>query len=236
MSQGYQVVSGGSNTLLTGKHKLLCDRLLPQSLQFDGNCVVVSAGVNIGYLIWQAAQRNLGGLEFLAGIPATVGGLVKMNAGAYGKTICPLVEAAYITAKDGCQKTITSFDYSYRHTDLSGYIHRLRLRLTPKPTKKIKATIDKNIAKRVSSQPLKLPNLGCIFANPSPTVPAGKLIDEARLKGTQIGGAKISPKHANFIVNTGTATAKDVLALIELVQTEVAAKFKTNLTLEIKIL
>ncbi len=231
-----QIVSGGSNTLLTGEKAILSDKLLPQTIQFQRNSVIVSAGVNIGYLIYLAAQRGLSGLEFLVGIPATVGGLVKMNAGAYGQTICPLVDKLLTIDTAGNTQEVKQFAYSYRHTQLHGYIYQVQLRLRPKAQDQIEATIKENIAKRVATQPLHQPNLGCIFANPSQGVPAGKLIDDAGCKGKQVGGAAISGKHANFIVNTGGATARDVLTLMEEVQTEVSAKFQTNLTPEIKIL
>ncbi len=210
--------------------------MLPQKIKFGENCVTVSGGVNIGNLIWQSAQKNLGGLEFLAGVPATVGGLVKMNAGAYGKTICPLVQSVCTIDKNGTKKELKNFDYAYRHTDLSGYIYEVCLRLQPKSQSQIHAEIKKNIAQRFANQPLAQPNLGCIFKNPPAGKSAGELIDAANLKEKQIGDAQISAKHANFIVNLGGATAADVLALIELVQSQIFAKFKIKLALEVKVL
>ncbi len=221
--------------MLTGKQKIFCDSQLPKKIAFAGNTVSVSGNTNINFLIHEAAKKNLGGLEFLAGIPANIGGLVKMNAGAYGQSICPMVSSIKTIDSQNEKHLITNFPYSYRSTDIDGYIYEVKLNLQSDSLENIQEKTKKNIAQRLETQPLKLPNLGCIFTNPE-NVSAGELIDKANLKGFSIGGAKISEKHANFIVNTGNATSEDVINLIKHVQAEVKKQFNINLTTEIKIL
>ncbi len=234
LRQDFSIVSGGSNSLLTGEQKIFCDNLMPKKIVFEENTVIVSANVNVNYLIHEAAKRDLGGLEFLAGIPANIGGLVKMNAGAYGQSICPMVNSLLTINPQNETHLIKEFPYSYRSTDIDGYIYEIKIALQTDSRENIQKKVKNNIAQRLKSQPLKSPNLGCIFTNPE-NISAGELIDKANLKGKSIGGAKISEKHANFIINTGNATSGDVVALIKFVQAEIKKQFNITLTMEIKI-
>lgn len=184
-----------------------------------------------------AAENGLSGLEELVGIPASVGGAVVMNAGAHSRAIADVVETVSVMTFDGEIKVLKKqeIEFGYHTSNLNNVIvFEVLFNLTPAPVEEIKNKIQHYLEIRNTTQPVNLPSAGCIFRNPH-VDGAGKLIDRAGLKETQIGGAMISPKHANFFVNTGNATAKDFLGLIERTQKEVKRKFNVDLNLEVKI-
>lgn len=183
----------------------------------DGR-IRVMAGVTMTRAAVFAANHGLSGLEFAHGIPGTVGGGVYMNAGAYGGEICQICESVEIMEPDGTVKTLSNQEmgFSYRHSvleDTPAIVLSAVFRLNGKPAEEIRARMKELMSKRSASQPLELPSAGSAFKRPVGGY-AAALIDQAGLRGYQVGGAAISEKHAGFAVNLGGATAADVQALL----------------------
>jgi len=205
----------------------------------EGERIRVMAGVTMTRAAVFAANNALSGLEFAHGIPGTVGGGVYMNAGAYGGEICQVFESAEVMLSDGTVKTLslTDMHFSYRHSILEetgGIVVSTVFRLDKKPADEIKAKMKELMAKRSASQPLDLPSAGSAFKRPVGGY-AAALIDEAGLKGYQVGGAAISTKHAGFAVNLGGATAEDVKQLLKNVSDTVFEKSGFRLEPEVRI-
>jgi len=205
-------------------------------IQFNGTQIIAGAGITLTRLAKQLAQNSLSGLEFAYGIPGTLGGALIMNAGAHGHSMSEIVTEVQIMTHKSEVLTISNEQagFDYRHSNLGQYfcILEATLQFKRKSREKIEAEMRKLYDERKSKQPLSFPSAGCIFKNP-PGTSAGKLIDECGLKGTKIGGAEVSQKHANFIINSSDATATDVLTLIDLVRKQV--KSKTGIELELEI-
>ena len=202
-----------------------------------GSCIVAGAGIKLNKLILFSKQKNLSGLEFLAGIPGTLGGSLMGNAGAWGKAIGAFVNQVGVLDNYGKLKILkgNQLRFAYRKSNLNKYvIIWAKLKLTPAPKKLIAARLSELLLRRRQSQANNSANAGCIFKNPGRDS-AGRLIDLCGLKGKAKGGAIISKLHANFILNTGKAKSSDVLSLMNLIQNKVRAKFKINLEPEIKI-
>ena len=202
--------------------------------------IIVEAGVMLGTMVKQAMAAEIGGLESLIGVPGTVGGALIMNAGAFGSEISKYFEEAKTMTLEGNIKSYTrgEIEFSYRHSTFPDNEILLDATFKCKKGKPHQILQDRKIASdgRKSNQPLKFRSAGSIFKNPSDTLAAGYLIDKAGLKGTKKGGAAISEKHANFIVNMDNATAADVLHLIKLAKKYVIKKFNINLELEVKLI
>ena len=202
----------------------------------NGTEIIAGAGITLTRLAKLLAQNSLSGLEFASGIPGTLGGALIMNAGANGHSMSEIVTEIQVMAHKSEVLTISNEQagFDYRHSNLGQYfcILEATLQLKRKSREKIEAEMRKLYDERKSKQPLSFPSAGCIFKNPLGTS-AGKLIDECGLKGTKIGGAEVSQKHANFIINSSDATATDVLTLIDLVRKQV--KSKTGIELELEI-
>ena len=199
--------------------------------------VFAEAGVRMPILLQYAINRSLSGLEWAAGIPGTVGGGVIMNAGTRLGEMKDVLHAIEIVDQRGFLKIRPAADllFGYRRAHLpKGIIVGAWFQLTHATRKKIESLTKTYLRYRKNTQPLSFPNAGSIFKNP-PRSSAGRLIEEAGLKGTKIGDAQISPKHANFIVNTGEARATDVIRLIRKIQRTVAQKTGKTLQLELKI-
>ena len=209
---------------------------LAQSV-WDSERVTVGAGYSLARLSQEAADRGLTGLEFARGIPGTVGGAVVMNAGAHGGSIQDILEEVKILAPEGEVQRLAKEDiqFGYRECSLRDQAIVLEgvFHLKPGDPDVIQATMSENLARRKAAQPLELPNAGSVFRNP-PGGSAGRLIEEAGWKGKRLGGAKVSSKHANFIVNQGNATARDVLALIREIQKDVHHQFGVELKTEVR--
>ena len=206
----------------------------------DGQKIISGAGVHLSNLLRIVAERNLTGLEFAAGIPGTVGGAITMNAGSQFGSMSTIVSE--VTAMDfsGSVHTLSNeeckFGYRrsiFQHENM--IILRATIILKKGEKAKIEEKITQIIKKRKQTQPLDKLSAGCIFRNPK-GYSAGKLIERAGLKGKRINDAQISTIHSNFIVNLGNAKATDVLALINLVQREVAKKFGVFLNPEVRII
>ena len=200
--------------------------------------VVAGSGVSLMSLAVATQKAGLSGLENLSGIPSSLGGAVRINAGSYGSEIFEVLVAIDLVSTRGERRTVPASEvpHGYRWTALcetDDVVTGAALRLVPKPPEEIAARIGEVTAMRKRALP-KQPNAGSIFKNPAGLF-AGKLLEECGLKGRRIGGAEISPVHANVIVNLGGATSKDVAALMNDMRKAVKDKFGLDLVPEIKV-
>ena len=184
--------------------------------------VHIAAAASLGRSVMECAKRNLGGMEGLVGVPGSVGGALRMNAGAYGTEIGPLVRSVTVFrgATGVCQEmSSNALGFRYRKSGFApdDIMLRVTLDLPSRPFAEIMQTVKQLNKRRLTSQPLKEMSAGCIFKNP-PGLSTGKLIDDLGMKGTIVGGAVISERHANFIVNRDGATASDIFRLMDLIQ------------------
>ncbi|MDC3048904.1 UDP-N-acetylmuramate dehydrogenase [Synechococcus sp. AH-736-A19] len=238
------VIGAGSNLLIhdNGLPGLsLCLRKL-QGLELDATTgtVEVLAGEPIPSLARRAARAGLHGLEWSVGIPGTAGGAAVMNAGAQGGCTAEWLESVRVMPLEGgnCfELQRDQLDFAYRHSRLQEdnlVVLSARFRLQPgHDPDELKRVTTANLSHRITTQPYQQPSCGSVFRNPEP-LKAGRLIEDQGLKGTRIGGAEISTVHANFIVNTGDAQAKDIAQLIHLVQDRIEAKHGIRLHTEVK--
>lgn len=240
-------------TLLgAGSNLLISDRGLPglvistrrlRHLEFNADLgqVTVGAGEPIPRLAWQAADRGWQGLEWSVGIPGTVGGAVVMNAGAHNSCTADYLVNAQILLPNGTTKLLTpvELNYQYRTSLLQGkdwLVTQATFQMQPgADPAKVTADTSHHLNQRRATQPYHLPSCGSVFRNPD-AYKAGWLIEQAGLKGHQIGGAQIAQRHANFILNCGGATATDIFQLIRHVQQQVEKHWSLRLEPEVKIL
>ena len=232
-------VGGGSNILFgnVGNRVVILDRDLPKICEVNNNQVIVSSNYDINSFLNEMIQYELGGLAFLAGIPAHLGGTVNMNAGAFGKNISDYLDWVEIINPEGKEEIIQreALNFDYRHSSIYGFITKIAFNLEEKNRETISSDIQSILTERGKRHPYNFPSLGSTFKNP-PGYFAGKLVEECGLKGTRIGDAEISEKHGNFILNKGNATFKDVMGLIELVRKEILKRKGIQLELEIKVI
>jgi UDP-N-acetylmuramate dehydrogenase len=199
--------------------------------------IKVGAGAKMSYLAKHAAQFSLKGIERLVGIPGSLGGAIIMNAGAEGTEIGHVLRSVTRITRNGEIETLKHEDLSFQYRKTifpgeSGIIIEAEIELEEGDRSEIMSTMDRHLSRRAQTQPLTIPNSGSIFKNPEGDT-AGRIIESIRLKGYSIGKAGVSIRHANFIVNKGGATAKDVTQLIKYIQKEV--KEKTNIDLQTEI-
>jgi len=235
------VIGGGSNILVSDNGVRGIVILLKDSfnkIQIKDSLVYAEAGVKLGHLLKVCAEHGLSGLEFLAGIPGTVGGIIATNAGAFGHDIASKVKAVEIIKQNG-QLVIVNIEdlsFGYRkgpvsdHEIITEAVFQLELEQPEKIRKQMRLFMEKKLA----SQPIREKSAGSVFKNPEGNY-AGKLIEAAGLKGVEKGHAKISPMHANFIVNCGRAKAKDVIYLMNAAIEQVFKRFAIKLEPEIRI-
>ncbi|MCM1053730.1 MAG: UDP-N-acetylmuramate dehydrogenase [Ruminococcus sp.] len=237
----YYLLGNGSNVILDDYFDgavILLNGL--KDIIIDNLEVTAYAGVKMGKLATKTVDNDLTGLEWAINIPGTIGGSVVNNAGAYNSCIFDSLKKITVLTDNLEIKEFTKDDlrYDYRETNIKD-LKLIVLSATfilEKGNKEESLELIKNrCERRKATQPLDLPTAGSVFRNPSDNY-AGKLIEEAGLKGKSIGGAKISPKHANFIVNTGNATSKDIKSLIKLIEREVKDKFNIDLVNEQEII
>ena len=224
----YKVIGKGSNLIFSDKDYDGIIMKLDEfnNLKIDGEKVIVGAGYSMVTLSLKCANLGLSGLEFAGGIPGSVGGAIFMNAGAYKTDISDVVSE--IKVIDDNLNLITmkkeELDFNYRSSFLQKHKNYICVEATLIMEKDniqiIKEKMNNRKQRRIDTQPLDYPSAGSVFRNPL-EVPAGKLIEDANLKGKKIGGAMVSPKHANFIINTGNASATDVRDLIKYVKDEI---------------
>ncbi len=209
-------------------------------LHMDGECVYVQAGVPGAKLARFAATNEFCGAEFFVGIPGTLGGMLAMNAGCYGSETWQKVQRVQVLTRRGelLERTPQEYEIGYRHVALheanEEFFVGAWLRFEQGDVEAARQEIKALMEKRGASQPLQQPNAGSVFRNP-PGNHAAKLIEGCGLKGKRIGGAQVSEKHANFIVNVGGATAADIESLIEEVQTVVQRNTGVALQCEVRI-
>lgn len=235
----YRVLGGGSNLVVFGDVDLPVLRLaFPKTLRQDGLRLTAPASYGHIRLSQDAARLGLSGLEYAAGIPGTTGGALRMNAGAYGTELVDILDTyRFLTpAGERVEKRPEPGEFRYRGSFLTGGHVALgyTVRLAPGDPAAIQARVAENMGKRGTSQPLSTRNAGCIFKNP-PGLSAGRLIDQAGLKGLRIGDAEVSPEHANFLVNHGRATPEDFAALMEAVREKVRVFHGVELEPEVEI-
>src|SRR5258705_1181267 len=232
----YKFIGGGSN-LLVGDGELpwvVLQLVRPEpDVVLDGKFAHVDAAADLGRMITFCAKNDLGGMEGLIGVPGTVGGALRMNAGAYGMQIGSYVREVKLYRAAGRKIEVLRGDqisFEYRHTSFApdDMMLAVILELPSKPFKVILAGIRICNEKRRTSQPLGQKSAGCIFKNP-PGASAGRMIDELGLKGLSVGDARVSDGHANFFVNAGRASAKDMLTLIADVRRRVEKTFGVKL-------
>ena len=209
---------------------------LLNNLKIEDEIVEVEAGYSLMKLAKDVIKLGLSGLEWANGIPGTIGGAVYMNAGAYKQDMSLILKD--VTLLDSNMNIITlnknDLDFSYRHSRLMEeelICLKATLKLEKKDISLIEEVVNKRKEKRIETQPLEYPSAGSVFRNPKDDF-AGRLIEECNLKGKRIGGAMISSKHANFIINKNNATGEDVLNLINLAKKEVKEKFDIELKQE----
>jgi len=235
----FYVIGGGSNLLV--KDNKIIGAVIHLSAPYfrhidtGGGRLRAGAGATLGKVLAVCAEKGLAGLEFCAGIPGTAGGAVAMNTSGIGT----LVEKIITMDRSGRIQTLNKKDlkFGYRASSLNSYIildAEFKLRKAKKAY--IKKQIKMHIDGKHKTQDLRRPSAGCVFKNPcNGLVSAGKLIELAGLKGAKIGGARISQKHANYIINTGNAKFKDVKKLIDIVSKKVKDEFSIELEPEIRI-
>ena len=252
--QPWMVIGGGSNLLVKdggiGGVVISLGRCLKDIRATEGGSEVrltAQAGVKLPSLCRYCIERGFAGLNFALGIPATVGGAIVMNAGTARGSMADVLESIGCLQPNGRRVRFDrrELDFSYRCLSWKesgpngeGVIPIIvdgSFSLKPGDAKILADEAEEILKMRTAKQPLDQSSAGCFFKNPAPDRSAGELIEKAGLKGRQIGNARVSTRHANFIVNTGGATARDILALMELVQKRVAEKFEVDLVPEVKM-
>lgn len=207
--------------------------------ELNGMTVRAGGGYNLPKLALQVAKAGLSGLEFAASIPGTVGAGLMINAGAHGGDLSQVVTGATVLYPDGRVATLTpeEIGFGYRHSQLQStgcIVTEVVMQLHPGDADAIQAQMKQHLERRRATQPLGLPNAGSFFKNP-PGDYAGRLIEQAGLKGLTVGQAQVSEKHANFVVNLGGATAADVAHLTERIRQTVGQQFGVWLEPEVKV-
>ena len=209
------------------------------SVRVEGETLVAGGGATNAVCLHQARAAGLGGFEFACAIPGTAGGGVWMNAGAYGSDWSQiLIRARVVTATGTAWLTPAELGLSYRHSELRDgqVVAEAEYRLAPRPPDEIKATVADLIAQRKATQPTNKRTCGSVFKNPEHELGAGKMLEACGLKGHAIGGALISPMHANFIENAGDATTADALALMAEARRRAREQFGVELEHEVQLL
>jgi len=238
----HKFLGGGSNLLVADEELPFAVMQLAKpepEVLVEGNTARVDAAADLGRMVTFCAKRNLGGMEGLIGVPGTVGGALRMNAGAYGTQIGSYVrEVKVYRAGERKIETLKGerISFEYRHTSFgpNDMMLSVKLELPTKSYEEIIKGIRICNEKRRSSQPLGQKSAGCIFKNP-PGASAGRMIDELGLKGYSVGDARVSDRHANFFINAGQASATDMLSLIANVRERVRAAYGVNLENEVVV-
>jgi UDP-N-acetylmuramate dehydrogenase len=236
----WRFLGGGTNVLIGDAELSWVALHLAASrdgMRVEGGAAYIEASADLGGAVTFCAKHDLGGMEGLIGVPGSVGGALRMNAGAYGTQIGPHVrEVTLYRAASGEVETLRGAEirFDYRHTSFApdDIMLNVKLELPSKPYQEILAGIRVCNEKRRASQPLNQRSAGCIFKNP-PGGSAGRMIDELGLKGFRVGGAMVSDRHANFFVNTGGATCADMLGLIGAVRERVRGAYGVELENEV---
>lgn len=206
-------------------------------IRVEGNKLIAQSGALLSKIANVALEHDLGGMEFASGIPGSLGGAVAMNAGAYGGEMKDIVLSSTCVDEEGNVISITDHEFSYRHsvfTNKKLLVLETVIGLMPKDKVEIRQQMNELNKRRKDKQPLEYPSAGSTFKRPEGYF-AGKLIEDAGLKGYRIGGAMVSEKHAGFVINYDNATATDILELMEHIKREVYKQFGVQLEPEVKI-
>ena len=236
----FKIIGNGSNLVFSKKYYDVLFINLKKFDKFNINdtLVVAQCGVNLMKLAYRVSRAGLSGLEFATGIPATVGGAVFMNAGAYNSSISDILVSAKILlpSMEIVEYKNGDFDFSYRFSNLQKNRDIICLEATFNlkhgNVDEIMDLVDNRKMRRINSQPLEYPSAGSVFRNPSVDVFAGKLIEDLNLKGFSIGGAMVSEKHANFVINKESASGDEIKELILYVKNKVKEKYDIDLKIE----
>lgn len=239
----YSFIGNGSNLLVGDKgiRGVVIEMTDPMgNIEVDGTKITAQAGAMLSKIANTAASNGLGGMEFAAGIPGSVGGAVVMNAGAYGGEMKDIIEKVYVLDENGAQLELDrdALDLGYRHScipEKKYIVTKVVLELVPCNEAEIRSEMKELNEKRAEKQPLQYPSAGSTFKRPEGYF-AGKLIMDAGLRGYQVGGAQVSEKHCGFVINKGNATAADVCGLMKDVQEKVQEQFGVTLEPEVKFL
>jgi len=208
-------------------------------VEVEGELLVAGGGAANAVCLHRARAAGLGGFEFACAIPGTVGGGVWMNAGAYGGDFAQILVRALVVDADGAAwRTPGELGLRYRHSELrhGQVVARAELRLVPRPAEEIRATIAEMQAQRKAAQPTNKRTFGSVFKNPDHELSAGRMLEACGLKGHRIGGAQISPRHANFVENAGGARSADALALMQEARRRALEQFGVELGHEVELL
>lgn len=234
-------LGSGSNLLVNDKNInafVITTARAIKDLKITNNIIYADSGVMLGKLVKESMKHKLTGLESLAGVPGTLGGALKMNAGAWGSEISNYLTSVEIVDAYGNVKTLKPIDlnFGYRNSSFSSkdFILSAQFKLEPSSRENIKIKKAKASDGRKKTQPLKYRSAGSVFKNPHSNLAAGFLIEKAGLKGTKYGDAEISTHHANFFINHGNAKASDVVFLIRLSRKTVYERYGIMLDLELR--
>jgi UDP-N-acetylmuramate dehydrogenase len=206
------------------------------TVELDGQILRAGGGAANAVCLHRARAAGLGGLEFASAIPGTAGGGVRMNAGAYGSDYAAILERALVVSADGSAWLDPGqLELSYRHSGLrlGQVVARVEYRLTPRPPEEIKVEVAGLVARRKATQPTNKRTFGSVFKNPPGEIGAGGMLELCGLKGHRIGGAAISPRHANFVENVDRATSADCLALMTEARRRARDRFGVELEREV---
>uniref|UniRef100_UPI0040567BD1 UDP-N-acetylmuramate dehydrogenase n=1 Tax=Agathobacter sp. TaxID=2021311 RepID=UPI0040567BD1 len=237
------IIGNGSNLLVGDKGirgLVVCLSKPADEIALNGSLMTIGAGTLLSKAASEAASWGLSGLEFAAGIPGTLGGAMVMNAGAYGGEMKDIVVSVKVLTDEAeiLELDAAELDLSYRHSCIpeKGYIVLgATVKLTPRAESEIRGEMADYKNRRIEKQPLEYPSAGSTFKRPEGYF-AGKLVEDAGLKGYTVGGAQVSKKHSGFVINVGDATAADVLQLIKDVQKKVYEQFGVTLEPEVKMI
>ncbi|MDY3039115.1 MAG: UDP-N-acetylmuramate dehydrogenase [Roseburia inulinivorans] len=239
----YSFIGNGSNLLVGDKgiRGVVIEMTDPMgNIEVHGTKITAQAGAMLSKIANTAASNGLGGMEFAAGIPGSVGGAVVMNAGAYGGEMKDIIERVYVLDENGARLELDrdALDFGYRHSCIPKkkyIVTKVVLDLVPRDEAEIRSEMKELNEKRAEKQPLQYPSAGSTFKRPEGYF-AGKLIMDAGLRGYQVGGAQVSEKHCGFVINKGDATAADICQLMQDVSDKVQAQFGVVLEPEVKMI
>jgi UDP-N-acetylmuramate dehydrogenase len=242
LPEHYNILGAGSNALVSPstQHPIL--RVSPGFCEFklEDNLLLCSAGESVASILKWMCLHNIGGIEFAAGVPATIGGMVYMNFECWGNEISPLIHSVYIYDKQKGAHWVSGSDIEYKYRWTSFHerdciILAVKLKVYHKDAHILKQDIAENIKHRKEKQPLLQLTFGSVFKNPIPKK-SGQLIDEADLKGQAVGGVIVSHHHANFFENCDNGSFQDAIDLIKVVQNRVDSLYNIKLECEVKII
>lgn len=235
------ILGNGSNIILSSHYDGVVIKLSEfNKCVINDNDIYVESGYMLNKIAQELSNKGYTGMEWATGIPGTIGGSIKGNAGAYNSSMSNIIKTVTLLDKD---KIITlsnkELEFNYRTSILKNkkdlIVLSCNIKLEKGNISDIKKTIEERTLKRIETQPLEYPSCGSVFRNPE-GMSSGKLIDDSGLKGYTIGGAKISEKHANFIINYNNATSEDIIKLIDLIKETIKKNYNIDLVLEQEII